>query len=538
MTNYKAEKSQTTKMNSNFIFAYILIFAFQFAESYTSGHQSFSNPWTIESQDGVLNVYLIDELANVSVAGQVVLSRVWNKSFTGPLLKCKPGDLVNLYLQNNLPSEDTNIHFHGFHVSPLPPADYVLQEFPNDGRIKLYTFTIPLDHPPGLYWYHSHAMSISEYQIFNGMSGGFIIEGLSQLIGAVGLQEQVILLRDVQIFEGKLPIRQKYQGEAATTRLVNDMICPLMNVSFNETQLWSIANIGADITYYLAWEPTDMNNTWIEGVNIYLVARDGNALNQKISITHPYVLGPANRAQFLVEFPSSRVSTKQIKFVTRNWMNGINGNLFPYTELIVVNVNEESSISSFPNLTMPALLDYRNSNITETRTMYFSESSNGETSFYINFKVFVLGRVDVRVVLGSVEKWILVNASPEAHYFHIHQGSFQVVSINGVPQVFNGYVDTVLLPAPNDGTGNIPTIVEVIIPFNDPLQVGTYIFHCHIEAHADAGMMSIIQVINPPKVDVVFLSIACPVLFIIFLVSNAYLAIQKYRERMKIKTTV
>ena len=109
--------------------------------------------------------------------------------------------------------------------------------------------------------------------------------------------------------------------------------------------------------------------------------------------------------------------------------------------------------------------------------------------FFINHTTFDHNRVDVRVPLGAIEEWTIRNASDELHIFHIHQVAFQVVSINGKPQPFDGLVDTVKVPIHGE--------VKVRIAFTDPAIVGRFMFHCHILEHEDKGMMSQIEVYDP-----------------------------------------
>jgi hypothetical protein len=54
---------------------------------------------------------------------------------------------------------------------------------------------------------------------------------------------------------------------------------------------------------------------------------------------------------------------------------------------------------------------------------------------------------------------------------------------------------------------------------------------CHIESHADKGMMQVIQVMLPPTVDVAFVASIFTILGSIFLASTSYLARQWYIER-------
>lgn len=496
----------------------------------------FDDYWTISSANGELKVLLVDELSNTTAAGTTVELRVWNQSFTAPLLKCKRGDLISIYLVNKL-DQETNLHFHGFHVSPQIPADDAQFKIGNNGKTKLYQFRIPDNHPQGLFWYHSHAMPDSEYQIVNGMSGPFIIEGLlDEVPQLAALPEKFIMLRDIQLDENnKLPAQDIFVGEAPTIRLVNNQIFPNLTCPMGETQLWSVANIGAGISYLLAWERAD--GTLATEITMTLIARDGITMSHSTAITEPYLIGPAQRAQIVVQCPSSPISG--LKLVTRDWTNGLDD--FPYTDLINIEVTGVPTAPTFDLNTLnlvPTYKDYRNSNLTRTRTIFFTQVIEGEGgeeeeeegSFFINSKPFQKGRLDVRTFLGSIEKWVIINTSPEAHYFHIHQGHFQVVSVNGVAQPFYGYVDTVFLPIPTDITTG--TTVEIIIPFDNPLQVGKFPYHCHIEAHADGGMMAMLEVIASPDVDVVFVAIAIPILAITFLISALYLA---YQWRAEVK---
>jgi len=135
-------------------------------------------------------------------------------------------------------------------------------------------------------------------------------------------------------------------------------------------------------------------------------------------------------------------------------------------------------------------------------------------------------------MVGTKEIWNVVNRSgqldpnapndfplPEWHPFHIHQNDFQVLSINGItnPNIDFSY-DTVNLPpsylpgsvsADNpygtpaigfDPSLNIPnapvavaSTVQILSDFTD--YTGTFVDHCHILFHEDAGMMAPVRVI-------------------------------------------
>ena len=113
------------------------------------------------------------------------------------------------------------------------------------------------------------------------------------------------------------------------------------------------------------------------------------------------------------------------------------------------------------------------------RRFVFSEDEPN-SRFYINGRMYDRRRVDVRARLGTVEQWTIANHSQEQHPFHLHTYPMQVMSVNGRRRAFTGYQDEVILP--------VHGRVVVRIRFAD--FTGETVFHCHILAHEDHGMMA------------------------------------------------
>jgi hypothetical protein len=137
----------------------------------------------------------------------------------------------------------------------------------------------------------------------------------------------------------------------------------------------------------------------------------------------------------------------------------------------------------------------------------------------------------VCVKLGDQEVWELVNKTNELHNFHIHQTKFRLArhgdpglpsdfqdgdaivdpanvvksqvpefgTTAGVNQVDVWHDTLPVPPAKFDENGNYisPGKAFVTIPFKDPVQVGTFVFHCHILEHEDKGMMATVEVYDP-----------------------------------------
>jgi FtsP/CotA-like multicopper oxidase with cupredoxin domain len=122
--------------------------------------------------------------------------------------------------------------------------------------------------------------------------------------------------------------------------------------------------------------------------------------------------------------------------------------------------------------------------IARQRQIVFNEDKQSD-KYYIDGRTFDHNRVDTTAQLGTLEEWAIRNDSQEVHSFHIHQGAFQVMSVNGVPYQAQGWQDTVALPMGE----------EVVIrkPFRD--FTGKWVYHCHVLSHEDKGMMAVVEVV-------------------------------------------
>ena len=85
--------------------------------------------------------------------------------------------------------------------------------------------------------------------------------------------------------------------------------------------------------------------------------------------------------------------------------------------------------------------------------------------------------------IGRPQKVIFENSSSRLHPMHIHGAFFRVLERDGVPAVEPFTRDTVLV-------GPRERITIGLIPEHE----GIWLTHCYIQSHADAGMMTTIEV--------------------------------------------
>jgi FtsP/CotA-like multicopper oxidase with cupredoxin domain len=109
------------------------------------------------------------------------------------------------------PTGNTNLHFHGLQVKPVPcgpgtaPGDDVVTtyfvpegEAPRPGACEsAYEIAVPDDHPAGLYWYHTHYHGESEAQTLLGLSGAIVIENADDDARRQdGVADRILIVRD------------------------------------------------------------------------------------------------------------------------------------------------------------------------------------------------------------------------------------------------------------------------------------------------------------------------------------------------------
>jgi FtsP/CotA-like multicopper oxidase with cupredoxin domain len=421
----------------------------------------------MSSHAGALAVTLRAQRSTIDIGGQQAVTAVYDGSYLPPTLRARPGDVIRVRLVNQL-DQPTNLHTHGLHVSPSGNSDNVFLTVPAS-QAQDYEFRIPRNHPTGLFWYHPHTHHFSNEQVKNGMSGALIVEGLLDSFPALrGIRERVLLLKDIQLEDGKLADRSI--GDH-TIRTVNGLVDPTLVLRPGETELWRIGNVGANLYYRLR----------LDGHRLYQVARDGNRLAHVVPADE-ILLEPGGRIEVLVQ-PHGR-GTFALRTLAMD--TGPSGNQYPGAELATMQVDGEAlTPRRLPDALLP-VKDLRGM-VTGKRTVVFSEGEvQGRDVYYLNGKAFDPDRVDTRVRLGAVEAWTIRNESDELHDFHIHQGGFQLVEVNGVPQPLDGYYDTVNLPVRGE--------IKVIIPFTDSTTVGKFVYHCHLLSHEDKGMMATIEV--------------------------------------------
>jgi suppressor of ftsI len=461
------------------------------SSDFNAKHQStpfpgmnFLKPKDVWSKDGILRTTLVATYHMGKVDGKPVTAMLYNGSLPGPTLHVYPGDRIELNLINNL-NETTNLHFHGFHVSPANNSDNIFLEVA-PGKTQHYTVDIPKDHPLGTDWYHSHLHELSYGQVAAGLSGLIIVEGLEKLLPKPlqNITTHTFAARDFpfdqlyvttnNIQHDLLPLSNTDTGHERLT--VNGEVNPQINMTSGETQLWHLANIGPENWLYV--------RSPFPGQPFHVIAEDGYPVWQ---VWNNDTLNIPSGSRFDVLVTATGNGTIPFRTVNNSYTE-------PYDPLIATvnvqgNPKDVKHVNVIPTTLPYPKKDLSNATIAAHRVLNFS-SNDVDWRYGINNETFDPNRIDYKVKLGTVEEWKLVNLDKLPigfdHPFHIHTNHFQVMSVNGKPYHAHGLQDTVDIPP----EGN----VVIRIPFND--FVGKSVFHCHLMFHGDYGMMGNFEIVK------------------------------------------
>jgi FtsP/CotA-like multicopper oxidase with cupredoxin domain len=429
----------------------------------------------------------------------------------------------------------TNLHFHGLTVPARCHEDEVLKTSiqPGDPPFE-YRFRIPENEPPGLYWYHPHIHGFSSRQVMGGASGALIIEGIERAVPQVaGLPERVLVIRDQDLLNPNAPPSKSEpvvphtfidrDGDSANNgtgfgRPAKDLSINFVPVPWPDypparirlkpgaRELWRVLNASA-ITY--------LNLALIYGrvpQQLGLVGIDGVPMNSSGN-TEPVTwvdhigVPPGARVEFIVNGPGEGVPAI---FATRTVDTGQGGENDPNRDLASIvaaaDATEPPALPAYHTpLPAPTLPWLRDAQPVRVRRLYFSEKldnpndPNSAATFYITVdgqtpKAFdPADGPNIVAQQGDVEDWIIENRSTELHAFHIHQLHFMLLAWNGVPVNEPFLRDTVNVPYFNGRMLEYPS-VRVRMDFRDANTVGTFVYHCHLLEHEDAGMMGTIRV--------------------------------------------
>jgi len=416
-----------------------------------------------------------------------------NGNIMGPTLFLDQGDSVTINVTNSLGHEST-LHWHGLHVSP--ENDGGPHSIIEDGATWSKRFKV-MDWA-STYWYHPHLHMHTDEQVTKGIAGFIIvrdsIEASLTLPRTYGVDDIPLAVQS-RAFDAA---NQFIVGSAADSFiLVNGTMNPYTSAPAQVVR-FRLLNGSSERSY---------NFGFSDNRNFYVIGSDGGLLSAPVTLNR-LKLSPGERAEILVDFSANQGQTVYLMSYASEFLNGIygaaqpgmgagqqipgyssnplNGRNFNILEIRV------GAPTANPVNTIPTSLvthqPWTEGTENTTRTLTFRSTVTGPTAingpFTINNQSFDMDVINYTIPLNNVEIWSLINSSPIAHPFHIHDVQFYILDINGVaPQAHERGRKDVVMVMPMQ-------TVRFITKFEDfTSDTMPYMYHCHLLTHEDDGMM-------------------------------------------------
>ncbi len=406
-------------------------------------------------------------------------------------------------------SKCTNLHTHGFHVSPSDPADNVFLHLSPDDPTHQYRFKLPRIQAPGTHWLHAHLHGSTAPQLKNGMAGALILTGelddrLAAEYGIGGDKVKIMLLQQLALpnDEGKEePLCKDARGRVYKTS-INGQCLPTMTARAGDAFHWRLIHAGISGTINLAISHPDGRP-----VRLMEYARDGITMNGAIG-RDTIMLQPGYRSDVLFKVPQCPRNQYPCTFTVTDGATAANFSLYgvaedaePIARIHVTGLSDRDMRlppknwsqfkSPYPFIPDSELLVDRTTDQFVENKIWFASYDGKQT---VNDVVFPEGSTTM-LKLNTASLWKIWVGEKQrddtiSHPFHIHVNPFQVTDFDQNGRPFHYWKDTLLI----SGSDNKGEENAVIVRSRYETFDGEFVLHCHNLNHEDKGMMKKVRI--------------------------------------------
>lgn len=421
---------------------------------------------TIQASGNIKEVSLTAQAGTISLAQGGYLN-VWsyNNQVPGPEIRIDKGDTLRINFANKL-SQETTIHFHGIRVpNAMDGVPGVTQEPIKPGESFTYEFT-PKD--AGTFWYHPHVRG-SE-QVERGLYGVIVVEDPDE---PKYDQDKVMVLDDWRLDEtGQIDPRFNtggdlmHDGRWGNLITVNGESNYSLPTKAGERIRLRLINTSNARVYKLDFGELDAQGFAVDG----MLARE--TFNAQW-----FELAPGNRLDVDIAIPLiSRSKPYLIRDVFTRQANNL-ASLTVEDILSTPKTFDTPQAQQFPDWTQASI-----SKIDKEYRLNARRGGRFGIEWTINDKAYP-DYDPITLKKGKFNVIRFTNESHRLHPMHLHGQFFKVLSRNGqlVDEPF--LRDTVLIKSQE-------TVDLGLVPLDE----GSWANHCHALEHAEAGMMTVVEV--------------------------------------------
>ncbi len=457
-----------------------------------------------------------------SIAGRDYTMFGFNGQYPGPLLAVTRGSAVTVRLKNALPVP-TTVHWHGVRLDNrfdgVPDAAHPAVE---PGQSFTYQLKFPDE---GLFWYHPHVREDIQQDL--GLYGNIFVSPAGAP-AVPGPRDEFLILDDLLIGDaGLVPYGAETPTHAAMGRFGNVMLV-------NGETTWNATTRAGEVTRL---HLTNVSNTRTFNLSLAPSARMRVVSSDlgdfaSTQLVESVVIAPAERYAVDVSFakPGRYALVNRVRAIDHLY-----GRFFDVVDTLGIVIVSPGAPGPEPGSdTAPgrdaaeirALVQANRGKPPQhtlelsarfTGLPFVSEQLMRLDSIYFN-PVEWEGTMPGmnQATTGAQAHWVLKDPATGAenmdirwsfkqgdlvrlrlvgvrntlhgmhHPIHIHGQRFLVLAVNGTPNENPVWKDTVLLPA----AGSLDLLVDMSNP-------GSWMLHCHIAEHLQAGMMMHFDVGTP-----------------------------------------
>ena len=454
--------------------------------------EAFQDPTVLDldrSAPGVAEGWISIAATTTAIAGRQASLLTYNGVFPGPTIEVKKGETLRLHVANDLPADGinrlgfargaTNIHTHGWHVSPTDPMDNSHRRI-ESGEAWTYEFDLRRLKLGTLGWYHPHVHGVVAEQLWAGLAGVLAVNDPNRSLD--GYETHFVVLKDID-FEANEPAPYSsfdfMMGKEGDTVTVNGVVNPVLSIRPGQVQRWRIVNASTARFYKLS----------LDGHALCVIGVDGGLLD-KPYVQSTVLLAPGERVDVLVKASDETGVYKllSLPYTRVGMMMGGGGLNAQRVTLLTLNVSGTPTSDALPRYV-------------RLRARRLAPNLPG-----LPHRTFTLGMMMGRATINgydfdtqpytitsrlpptgpAFEVWTIRNPTGMDHPWHQHVNAAQVLSIQGGDAGYRafhttvpGWKDTVIVPR----GGSLTQLVRLQNWRGDTM------FHCHIVEHEDAGMM-------------------------------------------------
>ena len=401
----------------------------------------------------------------------------------GPELRISQGARVQRRFRNELP-QASSVHWHGIRIdNAMDGVAGLTQAAVEPGESFDYDFVAP---DAGTYWYHAHNRSVE--QVARGLYGALIVEEAE----ATDVDRDEVLILDDWLLDPETAQidpdftsrhDRSHAGRRGNFIATNGKYDLALDVRQNERLRLRLINAANARIFVLS----------LAGMEGWTIALDGMPLEQPQRLGEPFVLGPGQRADLIVDVTAEPGETAHL--VRIEDQEGASQVAFPVSgQALAARRAPPAPLPQNPRTEVPGLegavsvrlnmqggaMGTLNAATLHGERKTFRQLVEANEFWAFNGAIGMTESPLADVAVGQAVKLEIYNDTSFPHAMHLHGMHFREIGKDGA---LGPLRDTLLMFG-----GETRTIGFVA---DNP---GDWLFHCHMLSHAASGMMTWVRV--------------------------------------------